>query len=89
MQALDVVSGSLAGFAGPGALALRVAQARPGEHVVVGQVQVRGVHRKLADELQQAGQTVQQPLGERERGTDRQTDRESGDYKSSPLCSQH
>ena len=65
MQPLAVVPGCLAGLAGPGPLALAVGEARPGEHVVIGQVQVGRVHRKLADELEQACQAVQQPLGGR------------------------
>lgn len=67
MQALAVVAGGLAGLARPGPFALAVGEARPGEDVVVGQVQVGRVHRKLADELKQASQAVQQPLEERER----------------------
>lgn len=62
VQALPVLHRRLAGLPRPRPLALTVGQAGPGEDVVVGQVQVGRVHRKLADELQQTGQAVQQPL---------------------------
>ena len=65
VQAFSVLHGGLAGFSWPRTLALAVGQAGPGKDVVVGQVQVRWVHRELADELQQAGQAVQQPLRRR------------------------
>jgi len=71
VQAFAVLHGGLAGFARPRPLALAVGEAGPGEDVVVGQVQVRGVHGELADQLQQAGQAVQQPLRREERFTRR------------------
>lgn len=64
VEALPVLHRGLAGLSLPGPLPLSLSQAGPGEDVVVGQVQVRRVHRKLADELEQAGQAVQQPLDE-------------------------
>lgn len=67
VQALPVLHRRLAGLPWPRPLALAVGQAGPGEDVVVGQVQVGRVHRKLADELQQTGQAVQQPLEEDKR----------------------
>lgn len=66
VQALPVLYRGLAGFARPRPFALAVSEAGPGEDVVVGQVQVCGVHRELADQLQQAGQAVQQPLQRRQ-----------------------
>lgn len=69
MQAFPVLHGGLAGFARPRPLSLAVGEAGPGEDVVVGQVQVCGVHPKLADQLQQAGQAVEQPLQERQMET--------------------
>lgn len=62
VQAFPVLHGGFAGFAGPRSLPLAVGEPGPGEDVVVGQVQVCGVHGELADELQQAGQAVEQPL---------------------------
>lgn len=64
VQAFPVFHGRLAGFAGPRSFTLAVGEAGPGEDVMVGQVQVCRVHRKLADQLQQAGQAVEQPLQE-------------------------
>lgn len=52
----------LAGLPWPRPLALAVGQAGPGEDIVIGQVQVCRVHRKLADELEQTSKAVQQPL---------------------------
>lgn len=65
VQALPVLHRRLAGLARPRPLALTVGETGPGEDVVVGQVQVCRVHCKLADELQQAGQAVEQPLRRR------------------------
>lgn len=62
VETFAVLHGGLARLPGPGPLALAVGEAGPGEDVVVGQVQVSRVHGKLANELQQASQTVQQPL---------------------------
>lgn len=69
VQAFPVIDRGLAGFAGPRPFSLAVGEAGPGEDVVVGQVQVCGVHRELADELQQAGQAVQQPLQRKQGGS--------------------
>lgn len=69
VQAFPVLHGGLAGLARPSPFALAVGEAGPGEDVVVGQVQVCGVHRKLADQLQQAGQAVEQPLQRRQMET--------------------
>lgn len=55
----------LAGLPLPRTLALAVGEAGPGEDVVIRQVQICRVHRKLADELQQASQAVKQPLQDR------------------------
>lgn len=66
VEAFPVLHRGLAGLARPRPFALAVGQAGPGEDVVVGQVQVRGVHRELADQLQQAGQAVEQPLQRKE-----------------------
>lgn len=62
VQAFPVLHSGLARLARPGPFALAVGEAGPGEDVVVGQVQVCRVHSKLADQLQQAGQAVEQPL---------------------------
>lgn len=67
VQAFPMLPSALAGLPGPRPLALCVCEARPGEDVMVGQVQISRVHRKLADQLQQTGQAVQQPLSERKR----------------------
>lgn len=74
VQAFPVLYGGLAGFARPRPFALALGEARPGEDVVIGQVQVCRVHRKLADQLQQAGQAVQQPLQRRTEGKNHTND---------------
>lgn len=66
MQPLPVIYSRLAGFARPRSFPLAVGEAGPGEDVVVGQVQVCGVHGKLADQFEQAGQAVEQPLQRRQ-----------------------
>lgn len=62
VQTLPVLHGGFARLARPSPFALAVCEAGPGEDIVVGQVQIRRVHCKLADQLQEAGQAVQLPL---------------------------
>lgn len=68
VQAFSMLHCRLAGLPRPRPLALTVSQAGPGEDVVVGQIQVSWVHCKLADEFQQTGQAIQQPLQDEDAG---------------------
>lgn len=62
VQVLPMIDGGFARLPRPGPLPLCVCETGPGEDVVIGQVQIGRVHRELTDQLQQAGETVQQPL---------------------------
>lgn len=54
VQTLSMFHSGFARLAGPSPFALTVCEARPGEDIMVGQVQICRVHSKLADQLQQA-----------------------------------
>lgn len=62
VQPFPMIHRGFARLARPRPFALAFGEAGPGENVVVGEIQVCGVHGKLADQLQQAGQAVQLPL---------------------------
>lgn len=81
VQHFPVLDRGLTGLARPRSFALAVSEARPGEDIMVGQVQVCWVHCELTDELQQAGQAVEQPLQRRWMETST-TRRQSGREKS-------
>lgn len=62
MQALPMIPGGFVGLPWPRSLPLCVRETRPGENIMIGQVQIGWIHRELTNELQQTRETVQQPL---------------------------
>lgn len=62
MQALPMIPCSFAGLPWPRPFPLCVRETRPGENIMIGQVQIGRIHRELTNELQQTCETVQQPL---------------------------
>lgn len=62
MKALHVVTCCLPGFARPRPFPVALCYPRPGKDIVISQIQIWGIHCKLADQLQQASKTVQLPL---------------------------